>query len=38
MTDLTYAVISVSTARCSYNLAATARAVEDRSRGENSDI
>ena len=29
MTDLTYAVISVSTARCSYSLAATARAVED---------
>ena len=34
MTDLTHAVISVSTARCSYNLAATARAVEDGGAGK----
>lgn len=38
MTDLAYVVISVSTARCSYSLAATARAVEEGARGENSSI
>ena len=38
MTDLIYVVISISTARCSYSLAATVRAVDEGARGENSSI